>query len=86
MILLQRLGGAPRAAIATRAHTLFSRDVDYIVREDQVVIIDEFTGRMMQGRRYSEGLHQALEAKEHVTVQAENQTLASITFQQRLLN
>ena len=64
-----------------RAHTLFARDVDYIVREDQVVIIDEFTGRMMQGRRYSEGLHQALEAKEHVTVQAENQTLASITFQ-----
>jgi preprotein translocase subunit SecA len=64
-----------------RAHTLFTRDVDYIVRQDQVVIIDEFTGRMMQGRRYSEGLHQALEAKEHVTVQPENQTLASITFQ-----
>ncbi|WP_428487069.1 preprotein translocase subunit SecA [Rhodopila sp.] len=64
-----------------RAHTLFARDVDYIVRNDQVIIIDEFTGRMMQGRRYSEGLHQALEAKEHVTVQAENQTLASITFQ-----
>jgi len=64
-----------------RAHTLFTRDVDYIVRQDQVVIIDEFTGRMMQGRRYSDGLHQALEAKEHVTVQAENQTLASITFQ-----
>ena len=53
-----------------RAHTLFARDVDYIVRDDQVIIIDEFTGRMMQGRRYSEGLHQALEAKEHVTVQA----------------
>ncbi len=66
---------------SVRAHTLFARDVDYIVREDQVIIIDEFTGRMMQGRRYSEGLHQALEAKEHVTVQAENQTLASITFQ-----
>ena len=64
-----------------RAHTLFARDVDYIVRQDQVVIIDEFTGRMMQGRRYSEGLHQALEAKEGVTVQPENQTLASITFQ-----
>jgi preprotein translocase subunit SecA len=64
-----------------RAHTLFARDVDYIVRQDQVIIIDEFTGRMMQGRRYSEGLHQALEAKEGVTVQAENQTLASITFQ-----
>ncbi len=64
-----------------RAHTLFARDVDYIVRDDKVVIIDEFTGRMMEGRRYSEGLHQALEAKEYVTVQQENQTLASITFQ-----
>ncbi|MBV8525183.1 MAG: preprotein translocase subunit SecA [Acetobacteraceae bacterium] len=64
-----------------RAHTLFTRDVDYIVRQDKVVIIDEFTGRMMEGRRYSDGLHQALEAKEHVTVQEENQTLASITFQ-----
>jgi preprotein translocase subunit SecA len=64
-----------------RAHTLFSRDVDYIVRDDKVVIIDEFTGRMMEGRRFSEGLHQALEAKELVTVQQENQTLASITFQ-----
>ncbi|HTW68796.1 MAG TPA: preprotein translocase subunit SecA [Acetobacteraceae bacterium] len=64
-----------------RAHTLFARDVDYIVRQDQVIIIDEFTGRMMQGRRYSDGLHQALEAKEFVTVQAENQTMASITFQ-----
>ena len=64
-----------------RAHVLFTRDVDYIVRQDKVVIIDEFTGRMMEGRRYSEGLHQALEAKEFVTIQAENQTLASITFQ-----
>jgi preprotein translocase subunit SecA len=64
-----------------RAHTLFSRDVDYIVRDDKVVLIDEFTGRMMEGRRFSEGLHQALEAKEFVTVQNENQTLASITFQ-----
>src|SRR6476469_625173 len=64
-----------------RANTLFTRDVDYIVRQDKVVIIDEFTGRMMEGRRYSDGLHQALEAKEHVEVQAENQTLASITFQ-----
>ena len=64
-----------------RAHTLFTRDVDYIVRQDKVVIIDEFTGRMMEGRRYSEGLHQALEAKEGVTIQAENQTMASITFQ-----
>ncbi|WP_454915884.1 preprotein translocase subunit SecA [Xanthobacter sediminis] len=66
---------------AMRAHKLFQRDKDYIVRNGEVVIIDEFTGRMMPGRRYSEGLHQALEAKEHVQVQPENQTLASITFQ-----
>ncbi len=64
-----------------RAHTLFQRDKDYIVRNGEVVIIDEFTGRMMPGRRYSEGLHQALEAKEHQPIQPENQTLASITFQ-----
>ncbi|MCJ2034138.1 preprotein translocase subunit SecA [Methylobacterium sp. J-068] len=67
--------------LALRAHTLFTLDKDYIVKNDEVVIIDEFTGRMMQGRRYSEGLHQALEAKERVTIQPENQTLASITFQ-----
>ncbi|WP_370193298.1 preprotein translocase subunit SecA, partial [Aurantimonas coralicida] len=66
---------------ALKAHALFQRDKDYIVRNDEVVIIDEFTGRMMPGRRFSEGLHQALEAKEGVTVQPENQTLASITFQ-----
>jgi len=66
---------------ALRAHKLFTRDVDYIVKDGKVVIIDEFTGRMMTGRRYSEGLHQALEAKEHVTIEKENQTLASITFQ-----
>jgi preprotein translocase subunit SecA len=66
---------------ALRAHKLFQRDKDYIVRNGEVVIVDEFTGRMMPGRRYSEGLHQALEAKEHVTVQPENVTLASITFQ-----
>jgi preprotein translocase subunit SecA len=66
---------------ALRAHKLFQRDKDYIVRNGEVVIIDEFTGRMMPGRRYSEGLHQALEAKEHQQVQPENQTLASITFQ-----
>src|ERR1700756_3874218 len=66
---------------ALRAHTLFTRDKDYIVRDDEVVIIDEFTGRMMPGRRYSEGLHQALEAKENATIQPENVTLASITFQ-----
>ncbi len=66
---------------ALRAHTLFERDVDYMVRDGKVVIIDEFTGRAMDGRRFSEGLHQALEAKEGVEVQLENQTLASITFQ-----
>jgi preprotein translocase subunit SecA len=66
---------------ALRAHKLFTRDKDYIVRNDEVVIIDEFTGRMMPGRRYSEGLHQALEAKEGAKIQPENQTLASITFQ-----
>ncbi|MEG1610543.1 MAG: preprotein translocase subunit SecA, partial [Bilophila sp.] len=64
-----------------KAHHVFRRDVDYIVKDDQVVIVDEFTGRLMAGRRFSDGLHQALEAKEHVTVAAENQTLASITFQ-----
>jgi preprotein translocase subunit SecA len=66
---------------ALKAHKLFQRDKDYIVKNNQVVIIDEFTGRMMEGRRYSEGLHQALEAKEQVEVQPENVTLASITFQ-----
>src|ERR1700754_3599877 len=66
---------------ALRAHKLFTRDKDYIVRNGEVVIIDEFTGRMMPGRRYSEGLHQALEAKERQPIQPENQTLASITFQ-----
>ncbi|MCH8214348.1 MAG: preprotein translocase subunit SecA [Proteobacteria bacterium] len=66
---------------ALRAHKLFARDTDYIVKDDKVIIIDEFTGRMMEGRRYSEGLHQALEAKEHVHIEHENQTLASITFQ-----
>ncbi len=66
---------------ALRAHKMFTADVDYIVKEDKVVIIDEFTGRMMEGRRFSEGLHQALEAKEGVRIQNENQTLASITFQ-----
>ncbi|MFN3232313.1 MAG: preprotein translocase subunit SecA [Alphaproteobacteria bacterium] len=66
---------------ALRAHKMFQRDTDYIVKDDKVIIIDEFTGRMMEGRRYSEGLHQALEAKEGVVIQNENQTLASITFQ-----
>ncbi len=66
---------------ALKAHALFQRDVDYIVKDGQVVIVDEFTGRLMPGRRYSEGLHQALEAKEGVKIESENQTLASITFQ-----
>ncbi|MCO5082409.1 MAG: preprotein translocase subunit SecA [Rhizobiaceae bacterium] len=66
---------------ALKAHRLFTRDKDYIVRNGEIVIIDEFTGRMMPGRRFSEGLHQALEAKEHVQIQPENQTLASVTFQ-----
>ena len=66
---------------ALKAYTLFKRDVDYLVRDGQVIIVDEFTGRVMPGRRYSDGLHQALEAKEHVKIERENQTLASITFQ-----
>jgi preprotein translocase subunit SecA len=66
---------------ALRAHHLFSRDVEYVVKNGKIVIVDEFTGRMMEGRRYSEGLHQAIEAKEKVAIQPENQTLASITFQ-----
>jgi preprotein translocase subunit SecA len=66
---------------ALKAHKMFTRDVDYIVKDDKVIIIDEFTGRMMDGRRYSEGLHQAIEAKENVNIEMENQTLASITYQ-----
>ncbi len=66
---------------ALKAHHIFQRDVDYVVKEGQVIIVDEFTGRLMPGRRYSDGLHQALEAKEQVEVEAENQTLATITFQ-----
>src|SRR5690606_27828014 len=66
---------------ALRAHALFQRDVDYIVRDGDVIIIDEFTGRTLAGRRWSDGLHQAVEAKEGVPIQRENQTLASITFQ-----
>ncbi len=66
---------------ALKAHHIFKRDVDYVVKDGQVVIVDEFTGRLMLGRRYSDGLHQALEAKENVKVESENQTLASITFQ-----
>jgi len=66
---------------ALKAHTLFNRDVDYVVKDGQVIIVDEFTGRIMPGRRYSDGLHQALEAKEKVKIERENQTLASVTFQ-----
>ena len=66
---------------AIRAHTLFHRDVDYVVQDNSIIIVDEFTGRMMPGRRWSDGLHQAIEAKEKVEIQRENQTLASITFQ-----
>ncbi len=66
---------------ALRAHNLFSRDVDYIVKDGKVVIVDEFTGRLMEGRRFSDGLHQALEAKENVKIEGENQTLATVTFQ-----
>ncbi|CAK0772937.1 protein translocation ATPase [Azospirillaceae bacterium] len=78
---IQNINLVHHANQALRAHILFTRDKDYIVKEDKVIIIDEFTGRMMEGRRYSDGLHQALEAKEHVSIQRENQTLASITFQ-----
>jgi preprotein translocase subunit SecA len=66
---------------ALKAHTLFKRDVDYVIKDGQVIIVDEFTGRIMPGRRYSDGLHQALEAKEKVKIERENQTLASVTFQ-----
>lgn len=66
---------------ALRANFLMKRDVDYVVKDDQVIIVDEFTGRLMIGRRYSEGLHQAIEAKEHVTIERESRTLATITFQ-----
>src|SRR5271156_1705964 len=66
---------------ALKAHAIFKRDVDYVVKEGQVVIVDEFTGRLMPGRRWSDGLHQAIEAKENVKIESENQTLATITFQ-----
>src|SRR5207302_297527 len=64
-----------------RAHTLYKRDVEYMVKDGEVIIVDEFTGRLMPGRRWSDGLHQAVEAKEGVKIEAENQTLATITFQ-----
>src|SRR5207247_758151 len=66
---------------ALRAHTLYKRDVEYVVKEGEVIIVDEFTGRLMPGRRWSDGLHQAVEAKEGLRIQQENQTLATITFQ-----
>ena len=66
---------------ALKAHGTMQRDVDYLVKDDAVLIIDAFTGRIMHGRRFSDGLHQAIEAKEHVKIQKENKTLATITFQ-----
>jgi len=78
---IQNVALVHHANQALRAHKLFKRDTDYIVKDNKVIIIDEFTGRMMEGRRFSEGLHQALEAKENAEIQNENQTLASITFQ-----
>ena len=66
---------------ALRAHNLYHRDVDYVVKDGEVIIVDEFTGRLMPGRRWSEGLHQAVEAKENIRIAEENQTLATITFQ-----
>src|SRR5260221_1194346 len=66
---------------ASRSHTLYKRDVDYVVKDGEVIIVDEFTGRQMPGRRWSDGLHQAVEAKESVKIERENQTLATITFQ-----
>ena len=72
---------AHRIVQALKAHRLFQRDVDYVVKDGEIVIVDEFTGRLMVGRRYSDGLHQAIEAKERVKVEHENQTLATITLQ-----
>ena len=70
-----------RVQQALRAHTLYKLDVEYVVKDGEVIIVDEFTGRLMPGRRWSDGLHQAVEAKEGVKIEAENQTLATITFQ-----
>ena len=78
---VENVAAVHHANQALRAHKLFTKDKDYIVKDNKVIIIDEFTGRMMEGRRYSDGLHQALEAKENADIQPENQTLASITFQ-----
>ena len=76
-----KLGLLHHVHSALKAHILFQRDVHYIIQDNEVVIVDEHTGRTMPGRRWSEGLHQAVEAKEHVNVQSENQTLATTTFQ-----
>lgn len=78
---IENVAAVHHSTQALRAHKLFTKDKDYIVKDNKVIIIDEFTGRMMEGRRYSDGLHQALEAKENADIQPENQTLASITFQ-----
>jgi preprotein translocase subunit SecA len=76
-----KLGLLHHVLSALKAHILFQRDVHYIVQDNEIVIVDEHTGRTMAGRRWSEGLHQAIEAKEHVEIQSENQTLATTTFQ-----
>jgi len=78
---VRNIGLMHHVLASLRAHTLYQRDVDYIINDNEIVIIDEFTGRTMEGRRWSDGLHQAIEAKEGVTIQSENQTLASITYQ-----
>ena len=75
------IGTLHHVSQALRAHALFKRDVDYVIKDGEVVIVDEFTGRLMPGRRWSDGLHQAVEAKEGVRIRQENQTLATITIQ-----
>ena len=81
MTLVGKCRNHPPRQSGVRAHTLYKRDVEYVVKEGEVIIVDEFTGRLMPGRRWSDGLHQAVEAKEGLRIQQENQTLATITFQ-----
>ena len=81
MLMLENLELQHNVILALRAHNLMHRDQDYVVKDDEVLIVDEFTGRIMPGSRYSDGLHQAIEAKEHVKVNRESKTLATITFQ-----
>ncbi len=78
---IRRIWRSANIILALRAHNLMFRDKDYVVKDDEILIVDEFTGRIMPGRRYSDGLHQAIEAKEHVNVRRESKTLATITFQ-----